>query len=267
MGNLLRLEFSGAVYHITSRSWSDRNFDHKQIDKSEFLHLLYQACRRFHWQCYAYCLLDDHYHLLLKTHEPNLRKGMRFLDASFIRVQGGQTSTSELKSEPFQFVLVEQGRQVMLLARYIVLNPVRLGYVAVPEQWAWSSHLSLLGANMCPRCIGRSELLSYFGVNVGSAVAVSRYKQFVIQGIGLPSPLVHLKHNLVLGSDRYLAEVLACAEIDLELNQGEEMKAELKPPQDKVRQKVELKKKDQDSKSNIVSLDRYRKLPPKLPEK
>lgn len=248
MSNSLRLEFSGAIYHITSRSWSERNLDHKEIDKDKFLRSLYQTCRRFHWQCYAYCLLKDHYHLLLKTHEPNLRTGMRFLNASFDHTPVGQAST--LKTEPFQYVLVEEGRYVLSLARYIVLNPVRLGYVAVPEQWAWSSHLSLLGVNICPRCIGRTELLSFFGVDVGAEVAIRRYKQYVIEGVGLPSPLVHLKHSLVLGSDRYLAEILAYAELDLELGLAGGGKAE-----------VDLEGKGKGSKNKIVSLERYRNLP------
>ena len=131
MARPLRLEFPDALYHVTSRG--DRREDnyYADADHQAWLAVLGQVCQRFNWVVYAYCLMSNHYHLLVQTPEGNLSAGMRQLNGVYTqqinRVHG---HVGHLFQGRFKAVLVDQESYLLELARYVVLNPVRAGMVA-----------------------------------------------------------------------------------------------------------------------------------------
>lgn len=80
MARLLRLEFPGAIYHLTSRGNARQKVFFADVDHELFLSTLAAVVRRYNWICHAYCLMANHYHLLIKTPKPNLSIGMRQLN-------------------------------------------------------------------------------------------------------------------------------------------------------------------------------------------
>lgn len=83
MSRPLRLEFSGAVYHVTSRGNARQDIFLADSDRERFLSILSATVHRYNWVCHAYCLMDNHYHLLLETPDPNLSLRMRQLNGIY----------------------------------------------------------------------------------------------------------------------------------------------------------------------------------------
>jgi putative transposase len=83
MARPLRIEFSGAIYHVTSRGNAREDICLDDTDRAMFLGVLAEVISRFDWRCHAYCLMGNHYHLLIETPEPNLSKGMRQLNGVY----------------------------------------------------------------------------------------------------------------------------------------------------------------------------------------
>jgi len=83
MARPLRLEFPGAVYHVTSRGNARQDIVADDRDRTAWLSLLAQVIDRYGWLCHAYCLMDNHYHLLLETPQANLSLGMRQLNGRY----------------------------------------------------------------------------------------------------------------------------------------------------------------------------------------
>ena len=83
MARSLRLEFAGALYHVTSRGDRQENIFETDEDRHQFLTLLGDVCSHHNWQCHAYCLMSNHYHLLVETPDGNLSRGMRQLNGVY----------------------------------------------------------------------------------------------------------------------------------------------------------------------------------------
>ncbi len=83
MARPLRIEFSGAKYHITARGNSQQDIYLSDEDRESFLKLIHTATERYHWYCHVYCLMSNHYHLLIETEQPTLSKGMKYINGSF----------------------------------------------------------------------------------------------------------------------------------------------------------------------------------------
>ncbi len=79
----LRLELNGGIYHVTSRGDRREDIYEYKDDREKWLVTLGNVCERFHWRCHAYCLMDNHYHIVIETAEPNLSKGMRQLNGVY----------------------------------------------------------------------------------------------------------------------------------------------------------------------------------------
>jgi len=148
MARPLRLEFAGALYHVTARGNERRaiflgNLD---TDRTVFLDALAQTAERFNWVCHAYCLMTNHYHLLIETPDANLSKGMRQLNGVYTQhVNRSHRRVGHLFQGRYKGILVEKEAYLLGLARYVVLNPVRAGVVAAPEDWGWSSYRATAG--------------------------------------------------------------------------------------------------------------------------
>ena len=132
-------------------------------DHEAFLRVLAEVVERYHWICHAFCLMTNHYHLLVETREGNLSQGMRHLDGVYTQASNRRHSrVGHLLQGRFKGILVDKDAYLLELSRYIVLNPVRAGMVAAPQQWSWSSYLAMLGMTAAPSWLAVDGLLSQF---------------------------------------------------------------------------------------------------------
>jgi REP element-mobilizing transposase RayT len=132
--------------------------------------MLGDALAAFAWQCFAYCLMGNHYHLVIATPEPNISAGMHRLNGGyarwFNRVQGHQ---GHLFEDRFHSELVQRDAHLLQACRYVVLNPVRAGLVAEPADWPWSSYRATVDATAGSKMVASTELLELFGSDALSA--------------------------------------------------------------------------------------------------
>lgn len=209
MARQLRIEFPGAVYHVTSRGNARADIFEDDSDRELFLKIFGKVVKRFNWLCHAYCLMGNHYHLLIETPEGNLSAGMRQVNGVYTQAfnrahgRGGHVFQGRFKA-----VLVEKESHLLELCRYLVLNPVRAGMVDLPEQYPWSSYLATAGKAANPSFLTSEWLLG----NFSSAVTESRrrYRQFVKDGMStVASPWEKLAGRIVLGTETFVERIQA----------------------------------------------------------
>ncbi len=147
MARPIRIEFEGALYHVTSRGDRREAIYEDDGDRARFLELLGEVAGGFNWVVHAYCLMSNHYHLLIETPDGNLSKGMRQLNGVFTQYSNRRhRRTGHLFQGRYKAILVDADRYLLELARLVVLNPVRAGMVADAGDWPWSSNGAMVGA-------------------------------------------------------------------------------------------------------------------------
>jgi putative transposase len=203
MARPLRIEFPGALYHVTSRGNARQRVFLDDEDRETFLATLAWVVARFRWCCHAYCLMGNHVHLLIETPQPNLSRGMRQLNGVYTqRFHRRHRTVGHLFQGRFQAILVEQEGYLLELARYIVLNPVRAKMVKTPERYPWSSYRPMLGIAPVPPALTTEWVLEQFAST--RAIARRRYTKFVHDGIGVPGPWEEVKGQVLLGSEAFI---------------------------------------------------------------
>lgn len=206
MARPLRIEFAGALYHVTSRGNGREDIYLDDSDRELFMVVLGEACGLFNWSVHAWCLMSNHYHLLVETPDSNLSRGMRYLNGVYTqRFNRTHSHVGHLFQGRFKAILVEKEAYLLELARYVVLNPVRARMVESAEQWSWSSYPAMVGLSGCPEWFDREWLLGNFGESNRSAVR--QYMRFVADGVLQSSPWSMLKNQIYLGSDRFVEKV------------------------------------------------------------
>lgn len=182
MSRPLRLEFPNALYHITSRGDRREDIYEDAIDRRAFLDMFSSVIVQFNWVCYAYCLMNNHYHLLVRTPDSNLSKGMRHLNGVFTQAYNRRhNKTGHLFQGRFKSILVEEDAYLLALSRYIVLNPVKAGMVRQAGRWKWSSYQAMIGARQSPDWLASDYLLLQFSPQ--RKTAIKRYIAFVAAGL------------------------------------------------------------------------------------
>jgi putative transposase len=157
----LRLEVADGVYHLVARGNERRAIYRDESDRGRFLGLLSATCERFRWHCLGYCLMTNHYHLLVRTPEPNLSRGMRNLNGIYAQAFNRRYErVGHLFQGRYRAILVEAETQLLAVVAYIVRNPVRAGACEHPSGWPWSSHRATLGESP-PGFLAVGELLAY----------------------------------------------------------------------------------------------------------
>ena len=203
MARQLRLEFEGAFYHVTARGNARQPIFQDDADRQQFLNLLGREILQQRWRCYAYCLMDNHYHLLLETPEANLSRGMRRLNASYTqRFNRRHGRVGHVLQGRFKSILVEKESYLLELCRYLVLNPVRAGVVDTAPDWRWSSYRATAGDEPAPTWLDVAGVLALFDPKPRAAQRA--YRHFVHAGIGHSSPWSQVKGQIFLGSAAFL---------------------------------------------------------------
>jgi putative transposase len=207
MARPLRLEFAGALYHITSRGDRREDIFEDDKDREAFLTILGDVCRHHNWICHAYCLMSNHYHLLIETPDGNLSKGMRQLNGvytqTFNRAHG---RVGHVFQGRYKAILVDKNNYLLEVARYIVLNPVRAAMVRTANGWPWSSYRSMIGSVIAPEWLEVDWILAAFDQK--KLTAITLYKQFVAEGKKRPPLWGELKNQIFLGDEKFVAQHL-----------------------------------------------------------
>ena len=166
MARPLRIEFPGAVYHITSRGNERKKIFWDDQDRELYLARLDQIHERFHWHVHAYVLMSNHCHLLVETPMANLSRGMRQLNGVYTQEFNRRHGrVGHLFQGRFKAILVEEDNYLLEVSRYIILNPVRAGMVERPEEYRWSSYPSIIGMGKhLPSLPGSCCLLNSAGI-------------------------------------------------------------------------------------------------------
>ncbi|MBS0299328.1 MAG: transposase [Proteobacteria bacterium] len=204
----LRLEFPNALYHVTSRGDRREAIFEDDDDRLKFLEILEMVVLDHNWLCHGYCLMDNHYHLIIETPDGNLSKGMRQLNGVYTQASNRRHGRSgHLFQGRYKAILVDKDRYLLELSRYVVLNPLRAkGMVKRLEDWPWSSYPAMVGDAAKPGWLTADWLLSLFGKQ--RSIAVERYRQFVMEGVQRqPAIWSNLKGQVYLGDETFVAEM------------------------------------------------------------
>ena len=208
MSRPLRIELAGGLYHVTSRGDRREDIYHDDADRLAWLDVLAQCCERFNWAIHAWCQMSNHYHLIVETVEGKLSAGMRQLNGVYTQsVNRRHRRVGHVFQGRYKAILVERDSYLLELSRYVVLNPVRAAMVKHARQWKWSSYRAMVGDDARPPWLNTRWLLSQFGAQ--RARQIAGYAEFVQQGLRGPGVWEHLRGQIYLGGDAFVAGMQA----------------------------------------------------------
>ncbi len=201
----LRVEIAGGVYHLTSRGDGREDIFLEDDDREQFLVLLGHAIERFGWRCHAYCLMTNHYHLMVETPEPNLARGMRHLNGVYTqRFNRRHNRGGHVFQGRYKAIVVQKDAHLLELCRYVVLNPVRAGLVKRVQDWPWSSYRATAGQHAKPEWLRTDWLLAQFARQPQPAVAL--YRRFVADGVEV-RPWQELTGQIYYGNENFVQKL------------------------------------------------------------
>ena len=163
------------------------------------------VCTRYNFSVLGFCQMTNHYHLILETADGNLSRGMRHLNGLYSQYFNRRHElVGHLFQGRYKAILVQRETYLLELTRYVVLNPVRAGFVTSPDAWRWSSHACVMGTVPASAWLDTTSTLRQFGTERASAVEA--YLRYVMEGIGSESPLKNTRHQMLLGDEAFMAE-------------------------------------------------------------
>jgi putative transposase len=204
----LRIEYPGAFYHVFSRGNQKQPVFLSDDDFFFFLKCLREAHEKFGVIVHVYCLMPNHYHLILETPLGNLSKIMHILNTTYtIYFNKKHKRCGHLFQGRYKSILIEAESYAQELSRYIHLNPVRSEIVELPEQYPWSSYEIYRGKAKLERWLDTGFVLSLFGNHLEKAR--SAYTKFVLEGIGkeVPDSIRNSVRKGILGSDEFITRI------------------------------------------------------------
>jgi putative transposase len=210
MARQLRIEFAGAFYHVTSRGNQKQAIVQDDQDRGAFLDYLDKAHEKFGGIIHAFCLMDNHFHLLIETPRGNLSKFMHFIKTSYsLYFNARYSRVGHLFQGRFKAILIEADSYAQAVSRYIHLNPVRAGLIPNPDDYRWSSLGEYAGLRPPLPWLRTDFILSYFGDDIKSSR--SSYLDFVRAAAGAvqENPAKNAGPILILGSASFVEEIKA----------------------------------------------------------
>jgi len=208
MARPLRISYAGAFYHITSRGNERKDIFKSRRDREKFLSYLESATERYGALIHVYCLMGNHYHLLMETPAGNLSQIMQHINGAYttyFNIKGHRSG--HLFQGRYKAILVDKDGYAKELSRYIHLNPVKAGIVDKPERYNWSSYQYFTGEKEAPEWLIMDFILGYFGKKVSDAQ--KNYRRFVtaISDQEYKSPLDDRTNAAILGSVDFIKEI------------------------------------------------------------
>jgi len=215
----LRIEYPGAFYHVTSRGNERRTLFQSNRDREKFLSYLESTHERYGAVIHVYCLMGNHYHLLLETPRGNLSKILHYVNGAYTTYFNIKRSRSgHLFQGRFKGILVDRDEYCKELSRYVHLNPVRAGMVKTPLEYPWSSYRYFVGRDKKPEWLTTDFILGDFGGEGGRGF--KKYREYVErqENKEFDNPFKNVIASTLLGSrefiDRIKLEYLEKKEID-----------------------------------------------------
>lgn len=206
MSRPLRVEFPGALYHITARGNARKDIFHTKDDRKKFLEIFKLVVERTDWICHSYVLMDNHYHLLIETPKPNLSRGMRYLNGVYTQYFNRQHKrVGHLFQGRFKALLVEKESYLLELCRYLLRNPVRVKLVSRPEEYQWSSYRVLIGIDKYPDFLKTEWIISQFSEDQNKAI--ENFKNHISSGENNPFPSKEIAGQMILGSKKFIGNI------------------------------------------------------------
>jgi putative transposase len=205
MGRPLRIQYPGAWYHITSRGNEKKPIFKNKGDREKFLSYLNTAYERYGAVIHAYCLMTNHYHLLLETPRSNLSQILHHINGAYTNYFNAKWHRSgHLFQGRYMAIVIEKDSYCEELSRYIHLNPVRAGLADEPSKYPWTSYHCYIGKMKSPSWLKTDNVLGYFDKDLTEAQRL--YRRFVEQVLGkkLDSPLKDVFASTFLGSEKFI---------------------------------------------------------------
>ncbi len=208
MARPLRIEYEGAVYHITARGNERKTIFEHQGDYQKFLAILSELPQKFSVIIYGYVLMKNHYHLLIGTPGGNLSKIMHYLNTTYtVYFNLRHERSGHLFQGRYKAFLLEKDPYLLSVSRYMHLNPVRAGIVERPEEYQWSSYDVYIEGGKKKTWLSCNWILNQF--SGPQVVARGRYKEFVEQGSSVNhNPFEESKAGIILGSASFVEEII-----------------------------------------------------------
>ena len=220
MARPLRLEFPGAVYHVTSRGDRREPIFEDDEDRDAFLMVVAQATERFDAVVLAYCLMGNHYHVVIHTRRGNLSRLMQQLNGVYTQAYNRRhNKVGHLFQGRFKGILVDENAYLLEVCRYVDLNPVRARMVRDPGNWRWSSYRAHTGNAISPAWLDTQAVHGYLlGRNAATVAdrrrAGLRYAALVAAGKGVKLWDDALAHQIFLGGPEFVERMQALIEND-----------------------------------------------------
>ncbi len=201
----LRIEFAGAVYHVTSRGNARQDIVRDDVDREKWVDWLRRTVETYNWRLHAWVLMTNHAHLFVETPEANLSAAMQYLGGSYTSYFNRRhRCCGHLFQGRYKGHLIEERGYFLEVSRYLHLNPVRAKMVARPEEYKWSSYGGYQRASRAVPWVTYNRVLGEFG---GPASAGRRrYVRFARAGVEEPppSPFEEALEGMLLGSDAFI---------------------------------------------------------------
>jgi REP element-mobilizing transposase RayT len=206
MSRPVRIEFPGALYHVTSKGRDSQIVFKDQEDRGVFLNVVENVVDRFGWLVHSYVLMDDHYHLVVEVPKANLSKGMRQLNGVYTQhVNRRHDQEGPIFQGRFKSVLIEKKSYLVPVCRHVVTNPVRAKEPQSFLNYKWSSYRALAGQVRTPSFLHGADVLAHFGKREKDAQR--KYREYIRKGVDIESPLAQRANQVLLGSPRFLNEM------------------------------------------------------------
>lgn len=212
MSRPLRLEFAGAVYHVTSRGDRRESIFEDDVDREALLAVVAQGLARFAATMFAYCLMGNHYHFVVQTQQPNLSRLMRHINGVYTQICNRRhRKVGHLFQGRFKAIVVDRDAYFLEVCRYVDLNPLRANLVKHPGDWPWSSYRAHTGADAAPAWLDSRALHRQLAPRAPRRDGPARYAAFVAQGKGVALWDTALQGQIYLGGDAFVQRMQALA--------------------------------------------------------
>lgn len=218
MARPLRIEFPGAVYHVTARGDRREPIVVNDEDRRALLDVVAHALSRFDGEMLAYCLMGNHYHFVLHTRQANLSRLMRQINGVYTQTFNRRhNKVGHLFQGRFKAILVDREAYLLEVCRYVELNPVRAQIVKKPQAWPWSSYRAHVSLEEAPVWLDTDGLHGYL---LGRAVRTAADRRRAARryaDLGASAPDVRLwdtalRQQIYLGDEDFVERMQALAE-------------------------------------------------------
>ncbi len=221
MSRPLRICIPNGVYHVIARGNAREQIYRADSDRELFLEILEHTTDRYGWLCHGYCLMNNHYHLIVETPRANLSIAMRQLNGLYARRYNLRYDRcGHVFQARYRSILVEKESHLLSLCRYVDLNPVRARLCRDAGDYRWSSYRAIVGLTAAPRFLSTEWILSRFATN--RRLAQTRYREYVAGG------MADALAEQVCG-ERLGSEVLLRANFGLDMPLPEIPRAQIEP--------------------------------------